>query len=145
MVFILYIISFSIVPTKLLSKETGFKFNTSHYSAVMDEFLIIHTSMSKPIKIIKTYHAKVSWYNYGKKTANGEKFNPNNFTVAHKHLPFGTLVKFTNTETNKSIVARVNDRGPFFKSREFDLTLKMAKILNIEKQGVATLKIEILG
>lgn len=97
------------------------------------------------IKIVKTYKAKVSWYNYGRKTANGEFFNPYAYTVAHKTLPFGTLVAFTNLETNKRVIARVNDRGPYIRGREFDLTLKCATYLGIKKDGVVTLKIEIMG
>lgn len=104
-----------------------------------------HEHPPAAVKIVKTYQAKVSWYNYGRKTANGENFNPNKFTVAHKTLPFGTLVRFTNLETNAKLIARVNDRGPFVRGREFDMTVKCASVLGVKKNGVAILKIEILG
>ena len=86
----------------------------------------------------------VSWYNHGKVTANGERFSPNGLTVAHKHLPFGTIVKFTNPENNKVVFARVNDRGPYIKGREFDLTARCASILGMKDKGVVRLKVQIL-
>ena len=96
------------------------------------------------LNIVKTYNAKVSWYKQGKKTANGEKFNPNNFTVAHKNLPFGTMVKFTHHDTGKTVIARVNDRGPYIKGREFDVSLRCAVYLGIKDVGVTKMKVEIL-
>ena len=58
----------------------------------------------------------------GEITANGETAKPSGFTAAHKSLPFGTLVKVTNLDTGKSVVVRINDRGPFVKVRVIDLT-----------------------
>lgn len=104
-----------------------------------------HEQPQTAVKIVKTYKAKVSWYKHGQKTANGEVFNPNKYTVAHRTLPFGTLVRLTNPETNVKVIARVNDRGPFIKGREFDITVKCAYVLGVKKNGVVTLKIEILG
>ena len=95
------------------------------------------------IKIVKTYDAKVSWYKHGKVTANGEKFNPNNLTVAHKTYSFGTIIRFTNLETKQVVIARVNDRGPYIRGREFDVSLKCAIYLGITKIGVHRLKVEI--
>ena len=105
----------------------------------------INKANADNIKIDKTYHAKVSWYSYGKKTANGEKFNPNNLTVAHKSIPFGTIIRFTNMDTNQAIIARVNDRGPYIKGREFDVSRKCAEYLVIKDNGVRKLKIEVFG
>ena len=103
-----------------------------------------HEHTADAIKIVKTYEARVSWYKHGRKTANGEKFNPNLYTVAHKSLPFGTWVRFTDPETNKRVVARVNDRGPFIKGRDFDLSLGCAVLLGIRDKGVKRLKVEII-
>lgn len=114
----------------------GFLFSTESYAL---------ERTPAAIKVVKTYKAKVSWYKHGIKTANGEVFNPYAYTAAHKTLPFGTLVKFTNMETNTYLIARINDRGPFIKNREFDLTLKCAIHLGIKKDGVVILKIEIMG
>ena len=88
--------------------------------------------------------ATVSWYSYGNITANGEKFKSNGFTVAHKKLPFGTIIKFTNPENNKFVIARVNDRGPFISGREFDLTKRCASKLGMIQKGVTKLKYQII-
>lgn len=104
----------------------------------------INKAIADNIKIDKTYHTKVSWYSYGSKTANGEKFNPNHLTVAHKTIPFGTIIRFTNTDTNQAIIARVNDRGPYIKGREFDVSRRCAEYLGIKTVGVRKLKVEIL-
>lgn len=58
----------------------------------------------------------------GRKTASGETFSNNKLTAAHRKLPFGTLLKITNLANNESVVVKVNDRGPFVKSREIDLS-----------------------
>lgn len=89
-------------------------------------------------------YARVSWYHYGKITANGEKFNPNVCTVAHKSLPFGTLVYFYNPNTQSSIIARINDRGPYIKGREFDISRACAIRLGMKEVGVVKLKIKII-
>ncbi len=103
-----------------------------------------HERTTDAIKIVKTYEAKVSWYKHGLKTANGERFNPNLYTVAHRTLPFGTWVRFTDPETNKKVIARVNDRGPFIGGRQFDLSWGSAKKLGILDKGVTRLKVEII-
>lgn len=97
----------------------------------------------------KTYEkGKASYYsNYfnGRLTANGEIFsNSKIYTAAHKSLPFGTKVKVTNLKNNKSIVVRINDRGPYVKGRVIDLTKAGAKKLDMVKSGVAPVKLEIV-
>lgn len=88
---------------------------------------------------------KVSWYGpkfHGRLTANGEIYNMYNFTAAHKTLKFGTLLRVTNPENEKSIIVRINDRGPFIKGRELDLSKAAATTLDIISPGIAKLKIE---
>ena len=94
--------------------------------------------------VIRSYTAVVSWYRHGRVTANGERYNPLGITVAHKRLPFGTMVRFTHPETGDSIIARVNDRGPYIHGREYDLSLGAARALNIVDRGVIRLQVEIL-
>ena len=94
--------------------------------------------------VVRTYNARASWYRHGKVTANGERYNPLGFTVAHRSLPFGTMVRFTNPENGQSVIARVNDRGPFIKGRDFDLSLGCARAIGMEERGVMLLKIEIM-
>src|SRR6266508_6302650 len=64
-----------------------------------------------------------SYYQYGRKTASGERFNPKGLTAAHRTLRFGTRVKVTHLKTGKSVIVRINDRGPFSGGRIIDLSL----------------------
>ncbi len=76
------------------------------------------------------YHDKFN----GRKTASGEIFDNNKFTAAHKTLKFGTLLKVTDVTTNKSVVVKVNDRGPFVKGRDLDLSkVAFEQISNLKK------------
>lgn len=87
-----------------------------------------------------------SWYGpgfYGRKTASGERFTKHKYTCAHRKLPFGTELKVTNLSNSKSIMVRVNDRGPFIKNRIIDLSYAAAKDLGITKSGLGQVKIEI--
>ena len=81
---------------------------------------------------------KASWYGpgfQGRLTANGERFNTNAYTAAHKTLPFGTKVKVTNKNNGRSVVVRINDRGPFVHGRVIDLSKASARAIGIS--GVA--------
>lgn len=83
-------------------------------------------------------------YFHGRKTANGETFDMYELTAAHKTLPFGTLVKVTNLKNNKEVIVRINDRGPYIKGREIDLSLQGAEELDMIKAGVVPVKIELV-
>lgn len=88
---------------------------------------------------------KASWYGpgfHGRKTANGEKFDQMSYTAAHKSLRFGTLLKITNPKNGKSIVVRINDRGPYIEGRDLDLSKAAAHELGLIRKGVARLKVE---
>jgi rare lipoprotein A len=89
--------------------------------------------------------AKASWYQSGTRTANGQLFNPDGFSIAHRSLPFGTMVKLTNPKTGKSIIAVVNDRGPYIKGREIDVSRGGAIALGFFHSGTAKLLIEVLN
>ena len=87
------------------------------------------------------YHDKFN----GRRTASGEKFDNNNFTAAHKFLKFGTKLKITNTVNDSSVVVTVNDRGPFVKGREIDLSKKaFMQIAKNKLKGHLLVNIEIL-
>ena len=92
----------------------------------------------------KTVLGVASYYNSGKRTANGERFNPNGLTAAHRSLPFGTRVQVTNLKTGRSVVVRINDRGPFAGRRLIDLSLGAAKVVGLTKSGVAKVRMIIL-
>ena len=89
-----------------------------------------------------------SWYGpdfHGKKTANGERYDMYGMTAAHKILPFGTKVKVTNRENGKSIVVRINDRGPFVADRVIDLTRSGAERIGMIARGTARVRLETQG
>jgi rare lipoprotein A (peptidoglycan hydrolase) len=79
-----------------------------------------------------------------KKTASGERFNMYAFTAAHKTLPFGTRVKVTNVENGRSVIVRINDRGPHKKGRVLDLSLGAARKIGMVSAGTARVRIKIL-
>jgi rare lipoprotein A len=81
---------------------------------------------------------------HGRKTASGERYNMNGLTAAHKTLPFNTRVKVTNLSNDKSVVVRINDRGPFKKGRIIDLSLAAAKKIDLIGPGSAKVRIEIV-
>lgn len=81
----------------------------------------------------------------GRKTASGAKFNNNGYTAAHKKLPFGTKVKVTNGITGRFVIVEINDRGPYAKSREIDLTKKaFMEIVDKKNRGFVPVTIEII-
>ena len=85
-----------------------------------------------------------SFYSTGIKTANGEHFDPGQLTAAHRTLPFGTRLQVTNMETGKTVMVRVNDRGPYIDGRVLDLSLYAAESLGIIDQGVAKVHMAIV-
>src|SRR5438067_11810205 len=88
-----------------------------------------------------------SWYGppySGRKAATGEIFDMNQPTAAHKTLPLNSIVRVTNLKTGKSIVLRINDRGPFVGDRVLDLSMEAAKEIDVYRMGLAPVKIEVL-
>ncbi len=86
-----------------------------------------------------------SWYGgkfQGRTTANGEIFDTNKFTAAHKTLPFGTMVKVTNLENGSTTVVRINDRGPFIPGRIIDLSRVAAMEIGMTGRGIARVRLE---
>ena len=99
--------------------------------------------------IVETFPAeaeKASYYSYetGGKTANGETFIPTLLTAASPNLPFGTRVKVTNLDNGKSVIVRINDRGPFVKGRSIDLSYAAAEQIGMLEKGVADVEIIVL-
>ena len=89
-----------------------------------------------------------SWYgawHHGKVTANGEAYDMFAMTAAHKTIPLGSIVKVTRKDTGKSIVVRINDRGPYKKRRIIDLSYAAAKSLAMKRKGVTRVTIEVVG
>jgi hypothetical protein len=96
-----------------------------------------------PPNIVSIQEGKASWYGgkfHNRQTASGEIYDMNEFTAAHKSLPFGTIVRVNNLMNSKTILARINDRGPFKKERIIDLSFKCAEA--IENMGVGDVAID---
>lgn len=108
----------------------------------------IPLSYSLPVAIVsQVITGMASWYGpgfHGGRTANGERFNQYSLTAAHRHLPFGTPVRVINTFTGRSVVVRINDRGPFIGGRVIDLSKGAAKRIGLLSLGVAPVRIEVL-
>ena len=88
-----------------------------------------------------------SWYGpgfHGRTTANGEKYNMNGMTAAHKSLKFGTKVRVTNENNGKSVVVRINDRGPFHGGRVIDLSQAAAEQIGIRRAGQGRVELALL-
>jgi rare lipoprotein A len=86
-----------------------------------------------------------SWYGpkfHGRLTANGERYDQMGFTAAHKSLPFGTVLQITNLRNGKSVLIRINDRGPFIEGRDLDLSKGTALALGMIEKGIIKVKAE---
>lgn len=81
---------------------------------------------------------------HGRRTANGERFNMHAMTAAHKKLKFGTHLKVTNLRNGRSVVVRINDRGPYAKGRIIDLSYSAAKKLGMMRSGTAKVKLQVV-
>ena len=89
-----------------------------------------------------------SWYGepyHGRRTASGEVYDMHAMTAAHKTLPFGTVVKVDRRDTGADVKVRINDRGPFIEGRIIDLSYAAAKIIGLDIDGVAPVKIKVVG
>jgi rare lipoprotein A len=91
------------------------------------------------------FSGKASYYSYPiGKTASGASFSRHSLTAAHRNLPFGTRVRVTDLASSKSVVVRINDRGPWVRGRVLDLSLGAARSLGITDRGVAQVRAEVL-
>lgn len=89
-----------------------------------------------------------SWYGpgfHGNRSASGERFNQHDLTAAHRTLPFGTRVRVTNVRTGRSVIVRINDRGPFSRGRVIDLSAAAARAIGMMGTGVAPVRLEVLS
>ena len=102
---------------------------------------------TQTVRPIKVWFGEASWYGptfEGRSTASGELYDMTASTAAHGTLPFGSMVRLINTRTGKSAVVRINDRGPYVKGREMDVSYQVATRLGMINRGVARLRMELL-
>jgi rare lipoprotein A len=105
------------------------------------------TSIAQAI-LGKTEAGKASYYSsrfHGRKTSFGEIHKSTELTAAHRTFPFNTMLEITNTDTNEKVVVRVNDRGPYSKSRLVDISKEAARLLGILAKGVASVSVRVVG
>ena len=98
-------------------------------------------------KPIWTQTGEASWYGppyHNRRGANGQVYDQNAMTAAHKTLPMGSIVRVTNLKTNAEAIVRITDRGPFIGDRIIDLSLAAAKALDVWRPGIARVKLEVL-
>jgi rare lipoprotein A len=99
------------------------------------------------VEIGSVFTGKASYYGdefHGRKTANGEYYDRNKISAAHKTFPFGTVVKVRNLNNNREIIVRINDRGPFVSGRIIDLSYKAAVELDMIRDGVIDVEITVI-
>ena len=111
---------------------------------------LVFCAFSLPITIMSTESADAqtgmaSYYKSGRLTANGERFNPNGLTAAHRSLKFGTKVRVTNLRNGRSVIVRINDRGPFIRGRIIDLAYGAALAVGMHNSGLAQVQVAILN
>ena len=115
------------------------------YSHLKNKFLSLLLLTILSSNVLAEQVGIASWYgipHHGRKTASGERYNMHGLSAAHRHIKLGTMIKVTNLDNNKSVVVKVNDRGPFAKGRILDLSLGAKQQLAMS--GTAKVKIEIL-
>jgi rare lipoprotein A len=107
------------------------------------------TKSTHNVKRARPYQVgTASWYGSyfdGKETASGEPFDMYDLTAAHPTLPLGTMVKVTNLRNGRTVVVRVNDRGPVVEGRIIDLSYQAARELHLEHQGIQTVRLDLVS
>jgi len=98
-------------------------------------------------QVVSTQEGIASYYGgrwIGRLTANGERYRANDVTAAHKKLPFNSMVRVTNLKNGKSVVVRINNRGPYVKGRIIDLSIAAAKQIDMISAGITKVRLEVL-
>lgn len=134
-------------PALRANSQTGL--TTDHVRTKRGRSYVVKGVRYTPFATIAefTETGEASWYGpgfHGRKTANGERYNQNELTAAHKELPLNSVVRVTHKGTGKSVVVRINDRGPFHGNRVIDVSYAAAKAIGLVQQGKANVKIELL-
>lgn len=122
-----------------MSQSTSLKVRNSVFAALVLSTIAWATPATAEEPFVQC--GKASWYKLRGTTANGERADPDKLAAAHPSLPFGTLATVTNLKNGKSVVVRINDRGPFVKSRIIDVTQAAAQKLGFVQQGIANVKV----
>lgn len=111
---------------------------------ILSAFLIAATLAGAATEAI-AQTGRASWYALTSRTASGERCDPEAMTAAHRSLPFGTRVRVENLDNGRSVVVRINDRGPFIGGRIIDVTRAAARSLGFVSAGTAKVRLTVLG
>jgi rare lipoprotein A len=133
-----YLPIFLFVVSVVLAGCSG---SSPRFTASVDPVVVTGGSYSAFEEGVASYYADKF---HGRKTSNGETFDMNKLTAAHKSLPFNSVVRVTNKNNGKSVVVRINDRGPFIDNRIIDLSLAGAKAVEMIGTGTAPVTLEVL-
>jgi rare lipoprotein A len=140
-----------VLTTALLAAcaQTSVVSNKSGYRAASRPTSLASLRIGKHDPLARGKHAAekygvASFYTEGTETANGEKIDPQALTAAHRTLPFGTMLRVTNLESGRTVTVRVNDRGPFVRGRDVDLSYSAAESIGILDQGLAKVRLDVL-
>ena len=106
--------------------------------------LFVTACQSAPVMSDNQTVTTASWYQCCHTTANGEAFNPDGLTAAHKTLPFGTRVEVTNLANDRTVTVRINDRGPFIRGRGLDLSRGAARAIGCISSGICRVSMRVL-
>jgi rare lipoprotein A len=142
--------SFVTNRSELLTTEQHAADDNRGASVVRIKHLAAHKEATEPHtaraqdKAQGTSFGVASFYSEGTKTANGEKFDPSELTAASPNLPFGTRLRVTNVSNGRSVVVRVNDRGPFVPGRVVDVSYSAAETLGMVSRGTTKVKLDVV-
>jgi rare lipoprotein A len=135
--------------TQAQTAETEAATESNEVSTVSQPVTFVSIPVVQPLPepaAVETFVA--SYYGgkfHGRKTANGERFNMNALTAAHKTLPFGTRLRVTNPESGQSVTVRINDRGPYIRGRDLDLSRAAAEQIGLIQAGHGQVAVEVLN
>jgi rare lipoprotein A len=145
------------IPPDNASGEGGAQSGSNRFNAarsvtaVLIRLLLLMLLSTAPLaaqsRLIQVVNGQASWYGpgfYGRRTASGETLRRGTFTAAHRTLPFGTLVRVTNLSNGRSVVVRINDRGPHRRHRVIDLAHGAASELRMMQAGEVPVRLEVI-
>lgn len=110
-------------------------------------WLLVFTSVVQSASVGDTETGIAAYYSnvfHGRRTASGERYDKNAYTAAHKRLPFGTRIRIMNLENDKSVVVKINDRGPSSKKRILDVSRRAARDLDFVRKGLTKVRLEVI-
>lgn len=139
----------SYTPSYKSSQTSQINNSDNMHRATMRPYTVMgKTYYPTKVSVGDSFSGVASWYGddfHGKQTSNGEYYNMYDMTAAHKTLPMNTMLKVTNLRNNQAAIVRVNDRGPFVKTRIIDLSYAAAQRLGVVAKGTAPVRLEVVG